>query len=475
MAQISSSDPRLSALIRVLFPRELSMYDLVIKNGRIVSSWATYQADVAIQGNQIAAIGQRLVGKQEIDATGKFVTPGAIDVHVHMQMPLPSGVTSADDFFTGTRAAAFGGTTTIIDFVAANPEETLLQALATRQAEANGRSVIDYALHMTITPTDIAKLDQVPEVYAAGCTSFKLYMAYGFRLDDGQLLQALQAIYAVNGLPVVHAENWDVICTLIEQNLKNGRTSPHWHPRSRPALMEGEAVGRVIALAELVNTRLHIFHVSCAAVVERIVAARLRGLPITGETCPQYLFLTDAVYDQPGLLGALPVCAPPLRPQADQDTLWQALAHDHLQLVCTDHCPFVSDDKVRGLHNFSQIPGGVPSIEMRFSAVYQGVRRGLFPLERWVDVCCTTPARLFGLSHKGAIAVGYDADIVIFDPNKTVTLSTNTLHEQVDWTPYEGMELVGWPVITLSRGQVVVQDGEFKGQAGNGRFIHRTQ
>lgn len=453
----------------------MTMYDLVIKNGRILSASTSYQADVAVQGEQIVAIGHGLVGKQSIDATGKFVTPGAVDVHVHMQMPLPSGVISADDFFTGTRAAAFGGTTTIIDFVAAAPQETLLQALVARQAEANGRSVIDYALHMTITPTDIPKLDQIPQAYAAGCTSFKLYMAYGFRLDDSQLLQALQAIRAVNGLPVVHAENWDVICTLIEQNLKNGRTSPHWHPRSRPALMEGEAAGRAIALAELADTRLHIFHVSCEAVVERIVAARQRGLPITGETCPQYLYLTDAVYDQPGLLGALPVCAPPLRPQADQDALWQALAHNHLQLVCTDHCPFVSADKAQGLHNFSQIPGGVPSIEMRFSAVYQGVQRGLFSLERWIDLCCTTPARLFGLSRKGAIAVGYDADMVIFDPDRRVTLSTHTLHEQVDWTPYDGLELVGWPVATLSRGQVVVQDGEFRGQAGNGRFIHRTQ
>ncbi len=449
------------------------MFDKVIKNGRILTTDALFQADIGIQGEKIAAIGQGLQGQQTWDATGKYVLPGAVDVHVHMQMPLPSGVISADDFFSGTRAAAFGGTTTIIDFVAANPEESLLAALAARRAEADGRVVVDYGLHMTITPNDIPKLDQLPAVVAAGCTSFKLYMAYGFRLNDSELLQALEKIRDVDGLPVVHAENWEVICTLVARNVANGRTSPHYHPRSRPALLEGEAAGRVIDLAEWVGTRLHIFHVSCAEVVKRITAARQRGFAITGETCPQYLFLTEDVYDRPGVAGALPVCAPPLRPLADQTALWHALAHEQLHLVCTDHCPFPSADKARGLHNFSQIPGGVPSIEMRLSAVFQGVRRGLFSLHRWVDLCCTTPARLFDLNHKGVIGVGYDADVVIFDPEKQMTLSTETLHEQVDWTPYEGLELVGWPVTTFSRGQVVVDQGEFKGKAGNGRFLRR--
>jgi dihydropyrimidinase len=454
---------------------QMMEYDLVIKNGTIVTAETTYQADVGIMGEQIAAIGQKLSGQQEIDAANKLVTPGAIDIHVHMQMPLPAGFVSADDFFTGTRAAAFGGTTTIIDFVEAGPQESLLEALAARRAKADDRVVTDYGLHMTIAPDDLTKLDEIPAVYEAGCVSFKLYMAYGFRLDDGQMMRALEAVRDVGGLPVVHAENWDVICTLINSNLAAGRTAPPWHPRSRPALMEGEAAGRIIDLATLVGTPLHIFHVSCAPVIKRIADARQRGLPITGETCPQYLLLTDALYDRPGVAGALPICSPPLRTPADQIHLWNALARDTLQIVTTDHCPFTRAEKAKNLDNFSQIPGGAPSIEGRFPMVYAyGVRTSRFSLNRWVDICCTTPAQLVGLNRKGTIAVGYDADLVVFDPDRQMTLSTDTLHENVDWTPYNGLEVSGWPVITISRGEVIVENGEFRGDAGRGRFVKRN-
>jgi dihydropyrimidinase len=392
-----------------------------------------------------------------------------------MQMPLASGVVSADTFFTGTRAAAFGGTTTIIDFVAPEAGQSLMDALAARRAEADGQVVVDYGLHMTIGPAEMARLSEMAAVFDAGCTSFKLYMAYGFRLDDGQLLKALEAVAEVGGLPVVHAENWDVICTLVARNLAAGRSEPRWHPRSRPALMEGEAAGRVIDLATLVGTPLHIFHVSCAETVERIAAARGRGLPVSGETCPQYLLLTDALYERPGIDGALPVCAPPLRTEADQQRLWQALARNELQLVATDHCPFSSADKALGRHDFSLIPGGVPSIEMRFAATYAcGVRPGYLSLNRWVDICCTTPARLLNLAQKGSITVGNDADLVVFDPNAEVTLSSNWLHENVDWTPYEGLVIQGWPAVTISRGRVLVENGEFRGAAGHGRFLKRA-
>jgi dihydropyrimidinase len=449
-------------------------FDLVIKNGTIVTAETIYPADVGIVGARIVAIGQNLSGVREIDATGKLVTPGAIDIHVHLQMPI-GDVISADDFFTGTRAAAFGGTTTIIDFVEAAPQESLLDALATRRAEADERVVIDYGLHMTIAPTDMAKLDQLPAVVEAGCASFKLYMAYGLRLKDGELMQALEAVRDVGALPVVHAENWDVICTLIEHNLAMSCTEPRWHPRSRPAPMEGEAAGRLIDIAALVGTPVHIFHVSCASVVERIADARRRGLPVTGETCPQYLVLTEALYDRPGVEGTLPVCSPPLRTEADQERLWQALAQDTLQMVTTDHCPFIIEDKARGLNDFSQIPGGVPSIEGRFSMVYAyGVRTGRFSSSRWVDMCCTTPAQMVGLKQKGLIAVGYDADLVVFDPEQQVTLSTETLHEQVDWTPYNDLEVQGWPVVTISRGKVIVENGQFHGEAGQGRFVKRV-
>ncbi len=448
-------------------------FELVIKNGTIITAETTYQADIGIQGERITAIGEGLQGQREIDASGRLVTPGAIDVHVHLQMPIGNFV-SVDDFFTGTRAAAFGGTTTVIDFVEAQPNEPLLDALAARRAEADGRVVIDYGLHMTIGPDEISKLDQVPAATRAGCASFKLYMAYGFRLNDGQLLVALEAVRAAGALPIVHAENWDVICTLIERNLAAGHTEPAWHPRSRPALMEGEAAGRVIDLATLAGTPLYIFHVSCAEVVERIAAARQRGLPVYGETCPQYLFLTDAVYDRPGVAGAWPVCSPPLRPEPHQNRLWEALAQNKLQAVSTDHCPFTSADKATGLGNFSRIPGGVPSIEARFPLIYAyGVRTGRFSANRWVDICCTTPAKLFGLARKGTIAVGYDADLVIFDPEVRRTLSTETLHENVDWTLYDGLEVTGWPAVIISRGAVIVEKGEFYGQPGQGRFVVR--
>jgi dihydropyrimidinase len=287
-------------------------FDLVIKNGTIVTAESTYQADIGIQGETIAAIGAGFMGAREVDAAGKLVIPGAVDIHVHMQMPI-GNIVSSDDFFTGTRAAALGGTTAIVDFVEPQDDETMLDALSDRRALADPRVVIDYGLHMTIGPAEIDKLDQVPAAYEAGCGSFKLYMAYGLRLDDGQLLQAFEAIRDVNGLPVVHAENWDVICMLVERNLAAGNVSPHWHPRSRPAQFEGEAVGRVVELAAYAGARAHIFHVTCDEAVQQIAAARQRGLPISGETCPQYLLLTQDVYDAPGVKGAWPVCSPPIR------------------------------------------------------------------------------------------------------------------------------------------------------------------
>lgn len=449
-------------------------FDLVIKNGTIITANATYKADIGIIGEHISAIGQDLLGIKEIDATDKLVLPGAIDVHVHMQMPLRDNIISADDFFTGSRAAAYGGTTTIIDFVAAEAKQPLIEALMARRAEADDRVVIDYGLHMTITPTDIPKLNQLPAVIKAGCTSFKLYMAYGFYLTDGELLQALKAVGDAGGLAVIHAENWEVICTLISHNLAQGHTSPHWHPRCRPAIMEGEAAGRVIDIATLVGVPVHIFHVSCAEVVKRIATARSQGLAVYGETCPQYLLLTDDLYDQPGITGTLPVCAPPLRTKTDQTRLWQALARNELQLVSTDHCPFTKIHKAEGLEDFSLIPGGVPSIEGRLAMIYTfGVQAGHISLNRWVDICATTPAKLFGLSNKGTIAIGYDADLVIFNPHHPIKLTTDTLHENVDWTPYDGFELTGWPELTISRGKIIIQNGQCVVNPGQGQFIKR--
>jgi dihydropyrimidinase len=448
-------------------------YDLVIKGGRVVTADSDTIADVAVKGEQIAAIGADLAAERTIDARGKLVTPGAVDVHVHLEMPI-GAFTTSDSFFTGTRAAAYGGTTSVIDFVEAKPQQRLPEVLAERRALADAGAVVDYGLHMTIGPDDMDKLAQLQEVYDAGCVSFKLYMAYGLRLRDDQLFRALRAIHKVNGWPVIHAENWDVIQALIRSNLELGHIEPCWHPRSRPALMEGEATGRAIDIATLAQTRIHIFHVSCDDAVQRIAAARRRGLPVTAETCPQYLLNTQDAYDRPGVEGALPVCSPPIRDAQSQDALWLALSRGDLQVVSTDHCPFTRAEKESGLQAFNRIPGGVPSIEIRFPALYsEGVRKGRISLRQWVDACCTSPARLAGLQRKGEIAVGYDADLVIFDTEKVVQVSDSVLHENVDWTLYEDKAITGWPSVTLSRGEVIVEDGAFRGEAGRGRYAPR--
>jgi dihydropyrimidinase len=448
-------------------------YDLVIKNGTIITASQSYPADIGITGEQITAIDQNLHGRAEIDAQGKLVTPGAVDIHVHMEMPIGE-IVSSDDFFTGTRAASFGGTTAIVDFVEPEADESMLEALAARRAMADPKVAIDYGLHMTIGPDEIAKLDQLPEISEAGCPSFKLYMAYGFCLTDVELMIAMEAIRDIDGLPVIHTENWAVITSLIERALADGHVSPSWHPRCRPAVMEGEAAGRAIDIATLVGTRLHIFHITCQDVIDRLSIARAKGIPVTGETCPQYLFLTQDIYDKPGVEGALPVCSPPVRDQESQDALWQALANGDLQVVSTDHCPFTSAEKASGLGDFSKIPGGVPSVEMRFPALYSsGVVPGRITPNQWVDICCTTPARIAGFDRKGDIAIGFDADIVIFDPDESVVLSQEFLHERVDWTPYGGLAINGWPQTTISRGEVVVEKGEFFGRPGRGRFVTR--
>ncbi len=450
------------------------LYDLVIKNGTLVNGETSFAADIAVLGETIAAVGHDLNGKRVIDASAKLVTPGAVDIHVHMQMPIGDFV-SSDDFFSGTRAAAIGGTTAIVDFVEPRAEQSMLEALAERRALADPRVVVDYGLHMTIGPNEIGKLDQVPETYAAGCGSFKLYMAYGLRLDDGQLLEALEAVAQVDGLAVVHAENWDVISTLVKRNLAAGNSTPHWHPRSRPAPFEGEAVARVVQLSDFTGARVHIFHVTCLEAVQQIALGRSRGIQVTGETCPQYLLLTQDVYDAPGVAGALPVCSPPIRDRNAQEALWRSLGAGDLQVVTTDHCPFTSAEKATGLGDFSKIPGGVPSVESRYAAVYNfGVRSGRLSLNQWVAACCSTPAELAGFKKKGRLLPGYDADLVVFDPEHEISLSTTSLHEQVDWTPYEGISLQGWPEITISRGEVVVEGGRFVGEAGRGRFVKRS-
>lgn len=457
-------------------------FDLVISGGTLVTAADTFPADIGVREGRIATIGKGLKGKEIIDAGGLLVLPGGVDPHVHLEMPTPAA-TSSDDWFTGTRAAACGGTTTVIDFVEPLPGESLLQAFADRRSQAESKAVIDFSLHMTLDRMDDQTLAEISQMVARGVTSFKCYTTYSMRLDDNQLLMAMDAVAKAGGLTIVHAESDAMINRLRNQLVRAGHTEPRFHALSRPAAAEGEAVERVLSLAEAVQAPIYIVHVSTQRGAQAIGRARSRGQAAFGETCPQYLLLTDASYDAPGFEGAKFVCSPPLRKPADQDALWQALECHILQAVGTDHCPFFyagTKNLGRPLDNpppFTQIPGGIPGIEARLALLYTyGVCAGRLTLNQWVQVCSTGPAQIFQLyPRKGTLAPGADADIVLFDPEKRVTLSTDVLHENVDYTPYEGFELRGYPVMTFSHGQRIAEGGEFVGTVPNGKFLPRPQ
>ena len=453
------------------------MLDLVITGGTVVTAEASARADVGVEAGRIAALGLGLHGRQTIDARGMLVLPGAVDEHVHLQMPVGE-FCSSDDFYTGTVAAAHGGTTTLVDFAEPAPGQTLLEALEARRAEADPRVVVDYGLHMTLSRAGDETLAQVPACIAAGSASFKLYMAYqGLRLDDEGLLRALAALREAGGRPLVHAENHHAIAYLTARALAAGRTGPAEHPRTRPAVMEAEAVHRLLALAHVAGAPLTLAHLSCALGLEEVRRARARGQAVWVETCPQYLLLDESEYERPGFEAAKFVMAPPPRTGADRAALWAGLASGEVDTVATDHCPFFfATQKVRGRDDFSRIPGGAPAVETRLPLLYtHGVCRGRLSPERWVEVCCTAPARRFGLApRKGTLALGADADVVIFDPDRRVTLSAGTLHQNVDYTPYEGWQVQGYPRTVLSRGEVLVHDGQFSGPPGRGQFL-KTQ
>jgi dihydropyrimidinase len=463
-------------------------FDTIIRGGTLITPGGPVNADLGIAGERIAAIGFDLVGERVIDATGKLVLPGAVDPHVHLQMPA-GAVTSSDDWETGTIAAACGGTTTVIDFVEPEAADArggavtspLLDALAARRAEAEGRAVIDFGLHMTLLDASPAALAEIPSVVEAGCTSFKTYLTYaGFKLDDDAFIAALAAVGQAGGIALVHAENDAGIHYLQRKFLAEGHVSPRYHPLSRPAGTEAEAIERALALAAIADCPLYVVHVSTQRGAEAVSRARARGQTAIGETCPQYLLLTDAEYDRPGFEGAKFICSPPLRTAADNAALWAHLAADDLSTVGTDHCPFFyAGQKDLGAPDapppFNRIPGGMPGIESRLALLYTfGVAQGRLSLARWIDVCCAAPARVFGLAgRKGALTVGADADVVIFDPEREVTISRASLHENCDYTPYEGYRLKGYPVLTMLRGRVIARDGEFVGGSGGGRVLAR--
>jgi dihydropyrimidinase len=456
-------------------------FDTIIRNGSVVTATDTYTADVAIANGKVTAIGTDLPAQNAttiLNASGKLVLPGGIDVHTHLDMPF-GGTTSADDFETGTRAAAFGGTTTLIDFAIQYKGQPLRQAFDTWMSKASSKAVCDYAFHCIVTDVSGGQLSEMNDLVHEGVTSFKLFMAYPgvFMLDDGSIFKALQNTAKNGALVCMHAENGSAIDVIVQQALAEGKRAPKYHALTRPTTAEAEAVGRAIALAEMAGAPLYIVHLSCNDALEKIREARDRGLPVYAETCPQYLYLSLDNMDAPGFEGAKYVFTPPLREKWNQEKLWSGLKRDHLQVVSTDHCPFCfKEQKEMGRDDFTKIPNGGPGVEHRMSLIYSGgVASGRFSANRFVELVSTTPAKLFGLyPRKGTIAVGSDADLVIFDPKRKHTISAATHHMRVDYSMFEGIQVTGMADVVLSRGRVVVAGEKFLGRAGQGEFLKRA-
>jgi dihydropyrimidinase len=455
-------------------------FDTIIANGTVVTATDTYAADVAIEDGRVVALGRNLPGDNVghvIDAKGKYVLPGGIDVHTHLDMPF-GGTTSSDDFETGTRAAAFGGTTTLIDFAIQYKGQSLRTAFDAWMQKASSKATSDYSFHCIITDLPDAQLEEMPALVREGVTSFKLFMAYPgvFMLDDASIFKALRASAKAGAMVCMHAENGGAIDVIVKQALAEGKTVPKYHALTRPTTAEAEATARAIALAEMAGAPVYIVHLSCNDALEKVREARDRGLPVFAETCPQYLYLSIENFDVPGFEGAKYVFTPPLREKWHQEKLWQGLKNDHLQVVSTDHCPFCfKDQKELGIGDFTKIPNGGPGIEHRMSLIFSGgVSQGRFGVNRFVELVATTPAKLFGLyPQKGTIAVGSDADLVIFDPNREHTISAKTHHMRVDYSMFEGIKVKGVADIVFSRGRVLVENEKFLGRAGQGEFLKR--
>src|SRR2546426_4403908 len=454
----------------------------LIKNGRVVTAVDTYVADVLIDGSTVAMIGTGLEGvvrtvDKTIDATGRLVIPGGIDPHTHMDLPF-GGTSSSDDFESGTRAAAFGGPTTIIDFAVQYHGQSLNQALDVWFGKAEGKAAIDYGFHMIVTDLPDQRLPELKGLINQGISSFKLFMAYPgvFLVDDGTIFKAMTAAGENGGLICMHAENGVVIDVLVKRALAEGKTAPKYHALTRPTRAEAEGVHRAIAIAEMAHAPVYIVHLSCYDALREVQAARDMGLPAFAETCPQYLFLDHSYYEQEGFEGAKYVMTPPLRDRSNQEQLWKGLRGDDLQVISTDHCPFCfKEQKELGRDDFSKIPNGGPGVEHRMSLIYDGgVVQKRISLNRFVELTSTAASKIFGLfPRKGTIAVGSDADIVIFDPDLEQTISSKTHHMRVAYSAYEGRRVRGVTETVISRGNVIVENGTFKGKAGMGRFLKR--
>jgi dihydropyrimidinase len=451
----------------------------LIKGGTVVTATETLNADVLIEDEKVSAIALALDIDADtvIDASNRYVMPGGVDPHTHMDLPF-GGSFCSDDFGTGTRAAAFGGTTTIVDFALQDAGEGLRQGLD-RWFEKAQKAQTDYGFHMIVREVNDQVLKEMDELVGEGVTSFKLFMAYPgvFMLDDASIFRAMQRGADSGALIMMHAENGGPIDILVQQYLAEGKTDPINHGLTRPASMEGEAVHRVFKLAELAGTPAYIVHLSSRDALNAVREARDRGLPAFAETCPQYLYLSSDDMARPGFEGAKFVCSPPLRPKDHQEDLWKGLVQDDLQIVATDHAPFnYKGQKDLGQGNFAKIPNGLPSVEDRFTLLFQGVNDGRIGLNRFVELVATAPAKMFGLyPRKGTIAPGSEADIVVFDPHHERVISAETHHMNVDYSCFEGMKVQGLPEIVMQRGKVLVENGEWHGKEGDGRFVARSR
>ena len=459
----------------------------LITNGTLISASGTSMADVLIDGETIGALlepGQAttlgVVAGRVIDATGKYVLPGGVDVHTHMELPF-GGTFASDTFETGSRAAAWGGTTTIVDFAVQSFGQDVQERLAAWHAKADGECAIDYAFHQIIGDVNDQSLKAMRYlVDHEGITSFKLFMAYPgvFYSDDGQILRAMQTAADTGSMVMMHAENGIAIDVIIRQMLERGQSDPRFHTDSRPVEMEQEATYRAIMLAKVAKSPLYVVHMSAKEAVEAVANARDLGANVFGETCPQYLYFSyEEHMSKPGFEGAKYVCSTPIRRRSEghQDALWRYLRTNDLSVVATDHCPFCfKEQKELGLGDFSAIPNGIGGVEHRMDTIYQGVVHGELSLARWVELCSTTPARMFGLyPKKGVVAPGSDADIVIYDPNAKTHISVDTHHMNMDYSAYEGMVIDGKVDTVISRGTVVIEGAAYVGRKGHGRYVRR--
>uniref|UniRef100_A0AAU2UZB5 Dihydropyrimidinase n=1 Tax=Streptomyces sp. NBC_00003 TaxID=2903608 RepID=A0AAU2UZB5_9ACTN len=456
----------------------------LIRGGLVITAADETHADVLIEDGRIAAmaahgstVAQALTADRTIDATDKYVIPGGVDAHTHMELPF-GGTFASDTFETGTRAAAWGGTTTIVDFAVQSQGQPLRAGLDAWYAKADGQCAIDYGFHMILSDVNESSLKEMDLLVEEGITSFKLFMAYPgvFYSDDGQILRAMQRSAANGGLIMMHAENGIAIDVLVEQALARGETDPRYHGEVRKALLEAEATHRAIQLARVAGAPLYVVHVSAEEALAELAGARDKGLPVFGETCPQYLFLSTDNLAEPDFEGAKYVCSTPLRPKEHQAALWRGLRTNDLQVVSTDHCPFCfTGQKELGRGDFSKIPNGLPGVENRMDLLHQAVLDGHISRRRWIEIACASPARMFGLyPKKGTIAPGADADVVIYDPHAEQVISAETHHMNVDYSAYEGRRVTGRVETVLSRGEPVIHDRQFTGRAGHGCYVPRA-